>query len=130
MDAMGSALKKKIKAIHVVHHDGHVESVGDLEPKDEKLEDASDLKLDHDLDMDDDKAPEVEDSHNMEDVERQGLHGGSDKDPEGEMKMLKGLSSGGALGRKSMSLTERAKDKMKQRMAHLDGDAIKMKKHK
>lgn len=124
MDAYGSALKNKMK-IHVIavpagHDHMHEPGVGQIGHKPEMGPDPhldKDQDMDHDSDTDD-KAPTIHHGGNEDDNDLSLNHNvGQPSDP--SEQILHALSEGGAVGRSSMSLGERAKDKMKEKMASI-----------
>lgn len=94
-------------------------------PAEEKMESASKEKAEEEAD---DKAPDVEDG-GLSPKSSGGKPGmmaqESNGDP-GELNILKAMSGGGAVGRSSMSLGERAKDKMKERIASIEKNKKKV----
>lgn len=119
---MGHALKNKIKGVQIkiapLDLQAELEHEKDMDPKElmehekgespekEKQEASADKMK---ADESDDMAPSVDD------------HGSGDAhSPVDEHTLLKHMSGNGNLGRKPMSLGERAKDKMKERMAAIE----------
>lgn len=114
MDSMGHALKNKMKGAKIAPLDmqAEMEHEKDMDPKElmahEKGESPAKEKQEKDSGMDkesDDLAPEVKDG---------------DAQVVDEHTMLKHMSGNGNLGRSPMSLGEKAKGKMKERMAAIE----------
>ena len=107
MDYMSSALKNlKSKKSHKPIEGS---------PAEEKMESASKEKAEEEAD---DKAPDVKDGGLA--PSKSPAQANKDGDPSNEENILKAMSGGGAMGRSSMSLGERAKDKMKARIAIIE----------